>query len=127
MNINDRELRRGSVIQDLELNIIIVHEIFDDSTGWVNVCNENGDRYDIAEDCKPVDISEDLLLTNLFEYSYGGALTIELPCGNFLRIKESKLYVGHSEKWLELKDIQYLHQLQDVYLWFTGRELEVTV
>lgn len=144
--IDIKELRIGNYIKSVDDNIIVrVEELCEhDNT----ICAENDDMrcfYPIdrksvdplEEGCyyEPIPLTEDLLLRCGFKINKNNNYILswsENYCMKFKHIEFEivdndvfcSFWIGDGKNKM-LLDIQYLHQLQNLYFALTGKELEV--
>lgn len=125
--INIEELRLGNRVAINDLMGVVVsmsspvyEKCINNNTKPIMVfCN--GDNYDCSEiDIKPIPLTEELLLECGFEVEYTN--------GGFLRWQKGKFKLLDRRLPYPMNDIHteyilYLHQLQNIYYYLTGKEL----
>ena len=75
---------------------------------------------------KPIPITEDILLKLGFEKGFHryGLENCGLKCHKSLKEKHWVISQGFGIQFTELTEIQYLHQLQNLFFSLTGEELK---
>lgn len=124
MNIND--IRVGNVVlyqEDLEF------EFFKVTSETIKDLNDD-DFYEIEHNWKPVSMSRNLLAEN-FNIGTTSSSDFYLEEGRF------KIEDYGNEWWFSIRNIdgsftglrefKYLHELQNIYYWISGKELQFNI
>ncbi len=119
------ELRIGNwvEIQGLESKIILV-----DTEGCIceNEYCEDFENNNITQNLQPIPLTEEWLTRFGFSLGYDGWYSICMPSGIFLAIEEDmyEVTVGQGVDFSHtLIELNYVHQLQNLYYALTGEEL----
>ncbi len=141
--INRRELRSGNYILDDEGNIVVVRAINDLSEHWPNEPEAGNISFEKVltgkfleyfecnfQSANPIPLSDIWLGYLSFEPTKG---VYEHPLtGHYLAPQSPpfSFYIGEPLLWSEphyrVREIKYVHELQNLYFALTGNELTIT-
>lgn len=115
-----KELRIGNLVKVFDYKPKVEFDTIATITqyGWETVNGYNG--------IEPIPLTEEWLLKFGFEINRHFARLNNFELGFITREKNWQLEysIGTIGKWI-LKDIEYVHQLQNLYFALTGEELEL--
>ena len=123
------ELRIGNYvnngIEDIEINSI---EYDDVEIKW-NVSWDEFCASEYLEDCKPIPITDEWLLKLGFLIAFDNDDIEIYKKGNFVYVNQNQIGTGTDieSRILIDNDVNYIHQLQNLYYALTANELKKTV
>jgi len=114
--IQAKDLRVGNIIHNMLVNEIqTIEEIYRESF------NASGCFTTIGY-CKPIELTEEWLIKFGFkEYIRSNGKTYDLKDFWEIDYENGKYFISE----IEVMDIKYVHQLQNLYFALTGKELEI--
>lgn len=136
--VDVRELRIGNFFKISVCDNFRVDEIYKKEDGFYYVKNNIGYNesylYGVVEDLQPIPLMEELLMKcGMNECEDASIVRYAKRNGKFkmnIMIYELKKYIicinnVESGDQVYSREVKYLHQLQNIYFDFTGKELEI--
>ena len=127
------DLRIGNYV-NIEGDVVKVKEIYEKS---IHYANSEYESYATEDFIQPIELTGDILINIGFKKGYNEIYSMALCTDyydyyiSYQNVKDNKYsfvaygYNGDLKRQIRLDNIQYLHELQNVFFSFTNQELEI--
>jgi hypothetical protein len=122
--INANELRIGNLVNFPFIGgyvEVIGLAVKDDNKLFIQTRLNNNTFFELPKRYNPIPLTEDSLIRLGFEKTFITKIHLTFSKGTFSLLKRDK----HIQIWYENINVQYVHQLQNLYFALTNEELEV--